>query len=33
MSGGLFISALLRETGHTLTDAEIEAVRQAHSAA
>jgi hypothetical protein len=30
MSGGLFISALLRETGRTLTDAEIEAVQQAH---
>ena len=32
MSGGLFISALLRETGRTLTDADIEAVQRAHSA-
>ncbi len=31
MSGGLFISALLRETGRTLSEAEIEAVQQAHS--
>ena len=30
MSGGLFISALLRETGRTLSDDEIEAVQQAH---
>ena len=30
MSGGLFIAALLRETGRTLTDAEIEAVQQTH---
>ena len=28
MSGGLFISALLRETCRTLTDADIEAVQQ-----
>jgi HAD superfamily hydrolase (TIGR01509 family) len=32
MSGGLFVSALLRETGRTLSAAEIEAVQQAHSA-
>ncbi len=31
MSGGLFISALLRETGRTLSEAEIEAVQRAHS--
>ena len=30
MSGGLFISALLRETGRTLSEADIEAVQQAH---
>ena len=28
MSGGLFISALLRETGRTLSEAEIEAIQQ-----
>jgi HAD superfamily hydrolase (TIGR01509 family) len=32
MSGGLFVSALLRETGRTLSGADIEAVQQAHSA-
>ena len=32
MSGGLFISALLRETGRTLSEADIEAVQQAHGA-
>ncbi len=32
MSGGLFVSALLRETGLTLSAADIEAVQQAHSA-
>ena len=32
MSGGLFISALLRETGRTLSEADIEAVQRAHSA-
>jgi HAD superfamily hydrolase (TIGR01509 family) len=32
MSGGLFMSALLRETGRTLSDEDIEAVQQAHGA-
>ena len=31
MSGGLFISALLRETGRALSDADIEAVQQVHA--
>jgi HAD superfamily hydrolase (TIGR01509 family) len=30
MSGGLFVAALLRETGRTLSEADIEAVQQAH---
>ena len=32
MSGGLFFSALLRETGRSLSEADIEAVQQAHGA-
>jgi HAD superfamily hydrolase (TIGR01509 family) len=32
MSGGLFVSALLRETGRSLTAAEIDAVQAAHAA-
>jgi HAD superfamily hydrolase (TIGR01509 family) len=32
MSGGLFVAALLRETGRTLSEADIEAVQHAHSA-
>ncbi len=30
MSGGLFVSALLRETGRTLSDADIAMLQQAH---
>jgi HAD superfamily hydrolase (TIGR01509 family) len=30
MSGGLFVSALLRETGRTLSEADIAALQQAH---
>ncbi len=30
MSGGLFVSALLRETGRTLSDADIALLQQAH---
>src|ERR1700761_3607486 len=33
MSGGLFVSALLRETERTLTPGEIERLQQAHAAA
>ena len=32
MSGGLFVSALLRETGRSLSDADIEALQQDHAA-
>ena len=32
MSGGLFISGLLRETGRTLSEDDMEVVQQAHSA-
>ena len=32
MSGGLFVSALLRETGRTLSPAEIDLLQQAHAA-
>jgi len=32
MSGGLFVSALLRETGRTLSDDDIEALQQDHTA-
>ncbi len=32
MSGGLFVSALLRETGCTLSDADIELLQQDHLA-
>src|SRR5579863_23941 len=32
MSGGLFVSALLRETGRSLSDADIELLQQAHAA-
>jgi HAD superfamily hydrolase (TIGR01509 family) len=32
MSGGLFVSALLRETGRTLSDEDIEALQQDHTA-
>jgi HAD superfamily hydrolase (TIGR01509 family) len=31
MSGGLFVSALLRETGRSLSAADIEALQQAHA--
>ncbi|HTS97597.1 MAG TPA: HAD family hydrolase [Streptosporangiaceae bacterium] len=31
MSGGLFVSALLRETGRTLSEADIALLQQAHS--
>jgi HAD superfamily hydrolase (TIGR01509 family) len=31
MSGGLFVSALLRETGRTLSPEDIEALQQAHA--
>ena len=31
MSGGLFVSALLRETGRTLSDADIALLQEAHS--
>lgn len=31
MSGGLFVSALMRETGLTLSDADIELLQQAHA--
>jgi HAD superfamily hydrolase (TIGR01509 family) len=31
MSGGLFVSALLRETGRTLSDADIALLQQAHA--
>jgi HAD superfamily hydrolase (TIGR01509 family) len=31
MSGGLFVSALLRETGRSLAPADIEALQQAHA--
>jgi beta-phosphoglucomutase-like phosphatase (HAD superfamily) len=30
MSGGLFVSALLRETGRSLSKADIEALQRAH---
>src|ERR1700741_3336785 len=30
MSGGLFVSALLRETGRTLSEADIAVLQQAH---
>jgi HAD superfamily hydrolase (TIGR01509 family) len=30
MSGGLFVAALLRETGRTLSEADIESVQRAH---
>jgi HAD superfamily hydrolase (TIGR01509 family) len=33
MSGGLFVSALLRETGRSLTSVEIEELQAAHAAA
>src|SRR6266567_219942 len=32
MSGGLFVTALLRETGRTLSVAEIEQLQKAHAA-
>jgi len=32
MSGGLFVSALLRETGRTLSEQDIEALQQDHAA-
>ena len=32
MSGGLFVSALLRETGRSLSDDDIEALQQDHAA-
>src|ERR1700689_237254 len=32
MSGGLFVSALLRETGRSLSAADIDALQQAHAA-
>ena len=32
MSGGLFVSALLRETGRTLSDQDIERLQQDHAA-
>jgi HAD superfamily hydrolase (TIGR01509 family) len=32
MSGGLFVAALLRETGRTLSEADIESVQRAHGA-
>jgi HAD superfamily hydrolase (TIGR01509 family) len=32
MSGGLFVSALLRETGRSLSDADIEALQRDHAA-
>jgi len=32
MSGGLFVSALLRETGRSLSDADIELLQQDHAA-
>ena len=32
MSGGLFVSALLRETGRSLSDEEIESLQQDHAA-
>jgi len=32
MSGGLFVQALLRETGRSLSPAEIDALQQAHAA-
>jgi phosphoglycolate phosphatase-like HAD superfamily hydrolase len=32
MSGGLFVSALLRETGRSLSKADIDALQQAHAA-
>src|SRR6201996_2179767 len=32
MSGGLFVQALLRETGRSLSPQEIEALQQAHAA-
>jgi HAD superfamily hydrolase (TIGR01509 family) len=31
MSGGLFVSALMRETGITLSESDIESLQQAHS--
>ena len=31
MSGGLFVSALLRETGRSLTKAEIDRLQEAHA--
>ena len=31
MSGGLFVSALLRETGRTLSEADIAMLQKAHS--
>src|SRR3989442_11290718 len=31
MSGGLFVSALLRETGRTLSDSDIVMLQQAHA--
>src|ERR1700692_1647934 len=32
MSGGLFVQALLRETGRTLSAADIEQLKQSHAA-
>jgi len=32
MSGGLFVSALLRETGLSLSKADIDRLQQAHAA-
>ncbi len=32
MSGGLFVTALLRETGRSLSKADIDALQQAHAA-
>jgi phosphoglycolate phosphatase-like HAD superfamily hydrolase len=32
MSGGLFVSALLRETGRSLSAADIDALQEAHAA-
>jgi HAD superfamily hydrolase (TIGR01509 family) len=33
MSGGLLVNALVRETGHVLSDAEVKAVHERHAAA
>ena len=32
MSGGLFVSALMRETGRSLSEEDIDPLQQAHAA-